>query len=381
MKVIFDCTALNNWIGKPTGIQRVICELGKSLAHAMPEAITAIFDSQGECYAYSPDSRVVGDRLPVNRGDMIFASGHDWDYPDHFAHLCNHANNGISLAVLFYDIIPIKFPFTYTEEFVSRFEHWLQQALSAASFCFTISLSTRSDLLEYARNLNVSVPEINILRIGDNIPTQEHAISDKIREKQQEEYILSVGTIEYRKNHIILLNAYRYMIQNLGTKVPKLYIAGRQGLYDANVSIQVAGDPLLKGKVEILSGLDDSDLGALYSSAMFTVYPSVYEGWGLPVAESLCYGVPCITSRSSSMLEIAPGLTPFADPLMTNEWVDNMRLWIESPKELANAREQIKNSYHRVSWDDTASLLKNHLEKFEVKFADQDPSQEVLLNE
>ncbi|ENB8484411.1 TPA: glycosyltransferase family 4 protein [Enterobacter kobei] len=364
MKVIFDCTALTKWIGKPTGIQRVISELGISLARAMPETFTVIFDSDGKCYSYSPESKEIGNEIKIDKGDLIFASGHDWDYPEHFKHLCHYAENDVKLAVLFYDIIPLKFPFTYSSEFVARFEFWLNRALSLASLCFTISASTRSDLLEYAKKSNLRIPNIDILRIGDNLPVVKNQVSEQISENIKGSYILSVGTIEYRKNHIILLNAYRYMIDVLGMDVPKLYIAGRQGLYDANVHIQVEGDPLLKGKVEILSGLDDSDLGALYGSAMFTVYPSIYEGWGLPVAESLCYGVPCITSKSSSMLEIAPELTPFANPLMTNEWVDIMRLWIEKPDELAKVRKQVNAQYHKTSWDDTASLLRDSLMKF-----------------
>jgi len=301
---------------------------------------------------------------------------HDWDYPEHFDHICNYIARGIKFGLLIYDIIPIKFPFTYTQEFVERFENWLKRAIQLADICFTISHSTRKDVLGYAEHLGLVINGINILRIGDNIPANEDNVSARVKNKIAEDYILSVGTIEFRKNHITLLNAYRYMIQNLGINVPKLYIAGRQGLFDAYVSIQVEGDPVLKGKVEILSDLSDSDIGALYASALFTVYPSIYEGWGLPVAESLCYGVPCITSRSSSMLEIAPELTPFADPLMTNEWVEKVSEWIEFPDRLASVREQIKSQYHRVSWHDTACYLREHLDALGNQIAKRETGQE-----
>lgn len=378
MKVIFDCTALSNWLRRPSGIQRVICELGKSLVEAMPDTKTAIFDKNGECYAYCPESRAVGEPITISAGDMIFASGHDWDYPEHFAHLCQYVENGVYFGLLCYDIIPIKFPFTYKPEFVARFESWLQRALAMASVCFTISDSTRNDVLDYAKNAGIAVSDITVLRLGDNIPSYTDTVSDEVKKKISEKYVLSVGTIEYRKNHIILLNAWRYMIQTLGINMPKLYIAGRQGLYDANVQLQAAGDPGLKGKVEILSGLSDSDLGALYASASFTVYPSIYEGWGLPVAESLCYGVPCITSHSTSMLEIAPDLTPFADPLMTNEWVEKIRDWVEHPAKLEQARENIKNHYQRVSWHDSALTLCEHLKGFERQVTYKVQEQERL---
>lgn len=364
MKIIFDCTTLTNWEGKPTGIQRVIRELGLSLSNVMPENITAVFDELGKCYTYCLESKTIGDMLSLDSGDMIFASGHDWDYLAHFSHLCKYSEKGINIAFLFYDIIPLKFPFTYKKEFVERFEYWLRSALGLAKMCFTISCSTRNDLLDYANKLNLNIPEINVLRIGDNLPQSNHTITDMMARRIKEPYIFSVGTIEYRKNHIILLNTYRYMIGTLGVEVPKLYIAGRQGLYDANVRIQVEGDPVLSNKVEILSGLDDSDLVTLYKSAMFTVYPSIYEGWGLPVAESLNYGVPCITSRSSSMVEIAPELTPFADPLMTNEWVDKIGRWISHPEELLQAKINVKNNYKKTSWNDSACYLRDCLTAF-----------------
>ncbi|WP_081979791.1 glycosyltransferase family 4 protein [Dickeya chrysanthemi] len=367
MKVIFDCTALNGWVGNPTGIQRVIGELGKSLSEEMPETITAIFNSDGSCYQYCIDSRAIGSQIFLQCGDMIFASGHDWDHPEHFKNICKYAEDGVFLSVLIYDIIPIKFPFTYTQEFFNRFENWLDKAIGIADSIFSISSSTKKDIEFYAKNKNISIPDVQVLRIGDDLPINTGSVSNDIVNKISTDYILSVGTIEYRKNHIVLLNAYRYMIHNLDMRLPKLYIVGRQGLYDSHIRLQVEGDPVLRGKVEILSGLNDTDLRYLYISALFTIYPSIYEGWGLPVSESLYYGVPCITSSSSSMLEIAPTLTPFADPFMTNEWVEKIREWIDYPLRLEVARENIRKHYRKVSWYDSACFLRDCLNDFSRK--------------
>lgn len=363
MKVIFDCTALDAWHGHSTGIQRVIKELGIALSQIMPIAVTAIFDTEGTCFSYCPQNKTKGEKLIINQDDMIFCSGHDWDHIEHFDRLCLLAKKGIKLGVLLYDTIPLKFPFTYTDEFVNRFEYWFKNVLQHASIFFSISSSTKNDVIDFAKYYGLTIPDVNVIRIGDNIPNDSQP-SEYIFEKLSSDYVLSVGTIEYRKNHIALINAYRYMIQYLGVNPPKLYIAGRQGLYDAHVQLQVNGDPILRDKIEILSNLNDSDLSALYHSALFTVYPSIYEGWGLPVAESLCHGVPCITSNTSSMLEIAPSITPFANPLMTNEWVVKIMDWIEHPENLLKVREKIKNEYKAVTWNDVATELVNYIKTY-----------------
>lgn len=359
MKVIYDCTVLDKWTGHATGIQRVVEELGRELVRCMPTVVLGVFDQDGACWAYSLESRQIGARVPVACDDVIFSAGHDWDYLDHFAVIQAHIARGVRFVVLCYDTIPLLFPFTYSTDFVSRFDYWLKQALQTSSLVFSISKSTRADIVEYAYQHNLTAPEIEVLRLGDHLPvaSSADAPSAEIVGRTRMPYILSVGTLEFRKNHRILLDAYRYMIEDMNFMPPKLYIVGKQGELDGGVRQQAEGDLRLRGLVEVLHGVTDADLHALYRSALFTVYPSIYEGWGLPVAESLHYGKPCITSGCSSMLEIAPECVRFVHPLCPDQWAKQISFLSSDPCILEDECRRVRESYRPISWRSSAARV------------------------
>src|SRR5262249_24508895 len=86
-------------------------------------------------------------------------------------------------------------------------------------------------------------------------------------------------------------------------KVPKLVCVGKRGWLDEGVHAKLAAHEDLRDRVVILSGLSDAEVGRLYRGCLFTLYPSTFEGWGLPVTESLCYGKVPVTSDGSSLPE------------------------------------------------------------------------------
>lgn len=365
MKVIYDCTVINQWTGHATGIQRVAEELGRELVRCMPAAVLGVFDNEGTCRAFSFDNRKIGAQIAVGRDDLIFSAGHDWDYLNHFAVIQAHIARGVRFAVLCYDTIPLKFPFTYSADFVSRFDYWLKKTLQTASLVFSISESTRADVAAFANQSNLRIPKIWVLRLGDHLPRaiNVEAPSRIIVSKAQQAFILSVGTLEFRKNHRILLDAYRYMLEETKFRPPKLYIVGKQGELDGGIRRQAEGDLRLQGLVEVLHGATDSDLHVLYQSAMFTVYPSIYEGWGLPVAESLYYGKPCIASGCSSIMEIAPELIRFVHPLCPNQWAEQIRQLSSDVRVLDDESRRIRETYRPVSWKDLAKQVMSKMDR------------------
>jgi glycosyltransferase involved in cell wall biosynthesis len=363
MKIIYDCTVLGRWNGHATGIQRVVEELGKELVTCMPNSVAAIFNKNGECFKYDFDQHEIGEVVIVNVGDLIISTGHDWDYIDHFLMLQSYFEKGVLFGALFHDVIPLKFPFSYDSDFVERFEFWIKKTLSTVNFAFANSESTARDVIDYAKNNKYNPPKIHVLRLGDHLPVPlvNKNISEELIKKTSCPYILSVGTIEFRKNHSILLNAYRYLLEDMNFIPPKLYIIGKQGALDGGIKNQAEKDIRFRGLIEVIHGLNDNELREFYSSALFTVYPSIYEGWGLPVAESLFFGKPCIASRSSSMVEIAPMYTRFAHPLKVEEWARHIKELSEDKSLLESESFRIKNEYIKVSWADTARQMREIL--------------------
>jgi hypothetical protein len=107
--------------------------------------------------------------------------------------------------------------------------------------------------------------------------------------------VLCVGTIESRKNHLALFQAWKLLLEE-GFEPPPLIWVGRPGWRVEDLLAQLAATRSLDGRIRLLHGVSDPELVALYRGALFSVFPSFTEGWGLPVGESLALGTPCLAS-------------------------------------------------------------------------------------
>ena len=355
MKIYYNCTSLHKWTRKPSGIQRVVEEIGRSFELSGSGVMPCIFLPDGQCRAYGVSRREVGEQLILSTQDIIFSAGHDWDYLPELDVLKSYVKKGVKFGCLFHDTIPTRFPFTYTADFVERFSSWLSWAIDASQVNFAVSRNTASDLETYARSQSISFEHISVVRLGDDFSRSSGDVvpTSKV---DNGDFILSVGTIEFRKNHQILLGAYRHIIDELNLQPPKLVIVGRESRFDGGLRKQIEADMRLRDLVTIVSGLGDDELIALYQAAMFTVYPSIYEGWGLPVVESLRQGKPCVVSNTSSMLEIAPALTRFAHPLVAKEWAEHIADLMDGASR-ALEMTQIRQQYSHSTWDTTTSSI------------------------
>nr|WP_264882097.1 hypothetical protein [Enterobacter roggenkampii] len=157
-----------------------------------------------------------------------------------------------------------------TDQASEIYKEWLIETINACDLAFAISENTKRDLKHFSTEHGLELPPVTVVRLGDEVPTTEGDPSADIVQKISEPYLLTVGSIEYRKNHIMLLNAWRYMIEEQNYIPPKLYIVGKQGWLDNDIEYQIANDLRLKGRIEVLKGLQDIDLRVLYENSMFT---------------------------------------------------------------------------------------------------------------
>jgi glycosyltransferase involved in cell wall biosynthesis len=121
-------------------------------------------------------------------------------------------------------------------------------------------------------------------------------------------YLLYVGTIDRRKDYPSLLGALRHLDADLGLVVAGTLIAGRTDFH-AHVAAHGLG-----ARVRVLGYVPDADLGALYRCAQALVYPSVFEGFGLPVLEAMACGTPVVTYRATALVEVAGDAALLVDP-------------------------------------------------------------------
>lgn len=133
-------------------------------------------------------------------------------------------------------------------------------------------------------------------------------------------YFVSIGTIEPRKNHLLLLNLWRRLVDRLGPAAPRLILVGRRGWENENIVDMLDRCPALKGVVEERGQVPDAEMHALVRGARALLMPSFTEGFGLPVIEALQIGTPVLCSDIAAHREIAGGVGEFLDPLDGPAW-------------------------------------------------------------
>lgn len=191
---------------------------------------------------------------------------------------------------------------THEARLVRRGRRRLPLMARAASFIITPSESVRREVLSHLRiepSKVVSIPEAP-RDIFHPMPIEE-TIETRRRLGIEDDFILFVGTIEPRKNLLTLLKAFEEILRSTPHR-PQLVIAGKEGwLMDELFShVKKSG---VESRLRFTGYLSDDDLCALYSSCRVFVYPSLYEGFGLPPLEAMACGAPVIASRIPSIVE------------------------------------------------------------------------------
>lgn len=222
---------------------------------------------------------------------------------------------GIKSVVTIHDLIFIRYPEYYNEAdrqiYLKKFRH----ACEAADRIHAISNQTKNDIIEFfnipSRKIDVIYQSCNATYYKRMHEEERQKVLDKYRIPKQ--FLLSVGTIERRKNTLNILKA----MLKCNINVP-LVIAGRQTKYMLDID-QFIQQNRGKLKVHILTGTTNEELAALYQSAEMLVYPSMFEGFGLPVIEAQASGCPVITSKSSSMPEAGGDGAVYVNPIRETE--------------------------------------------------------------
>lgn len=181
----------------------------------------------------------------------------------------------------------------------------------AARLVLTPSESTRRDVL---RLLGLDPARVRVIPYASG-PAFRPTTPDPARLEAlgvRSPYFLYVGTVEPRKNLARALRAFARVASELPDH--RFVIAGQRGWKYADVLREIAR-PELASRVTLLGYASEADLPALYAGATAFVYPSLFEGFGLPVVEAMACGTPVLTSRTSSLTEIADGAALLVDPL------------------------------------------------------------------
>jgi glycosyltransferase involved in cell wall biosynthesis len=169
-----------------------------------------------------------------------------------------------------------------------------------------------------------------------------------------------VGTIEARKNHAAMLRIWRRLLESM-EHVPTLVFAGRPGWLTGDLLRQLENANWLGGKIRLINSPPDAVLASLYQHCLFTVFPSLYEGWGLPVTESLCFGKTVAASNRAAIPEAGRDFCAYFDPDNITEAAAVIRGLIDHPDRVTALEARIRDSFICPTWDDTAHAVLTRL--------------------
>lgn len=169
----------------------------------------------------------------------------------------------------------------------------------------------------------------------------------------EDDFLLFVGTIEPRKNLLTLVRALEKILR-AGSLRPQLVIAGREGwlMDDLFAYIRGAG---LQDRLRFTGYLSDEDLSALYSSCSAFIYPSLYEGFGLPPLEAMACGAPVITSRIPSIMEVVGQAALLFEPTDTEALAESIIKLLEDEDERERLRAAAIERAAAFTWEKTAA--------------------------
>lgn len=397
--IIFDVSDLISYFCNarlPTGIQRVQIE---AIRNALREGkqvvkVCAFLDHRDEWIEIAPAMFLLLCRLSLSSGnlqapewvatlaklrltmtmadDMEFPQGAflinlgtSWWLQNYFLYVRQaKATHGIRYVPFVHDFIPVMATEHCTKELTQDFISWAIGVFEHADHFFVNSEATKRDLLKVADILGHEVDDENVVVIRLDADFRKPITVPQTGNELsrwgigRSDFVLFVSTIESRKNHIGAFDAWINLIRQHGIRrVPKLVCVGNKGWLNDAVYARLEAHDGLRDRVIMLSGLSDAELDLLYRSCLFTLYPSNYEGWGLPVTESLCYGKVPLVSDTSSLPEAGGAFAHYFEAGSTPRLTAALEQLIFEPTFRKEKETKIQQEFSARPWSDIASQL------------------------
>ena len=366
MKILYDATPL---LMRSAGVKnyhhallsRLLPSLGPQTLRLFPY-LPGLAPNRNERSNYAPASTVarLGAvlaanylRLPLGecaaRGADLF----------HLTHHLMHPPRRIRLTSLIHDPSCLLMPECHTASNVRYFRHFFRCVLPLLSGVIVPSEAVKRDLVE---RLGASTNPITVIPHGveERFFSPGPAAPARAAYHLPDQYILTVGSIEPRKNLLTLLEACLLLPESLRRAYP-LVIAGAAGW--KNASLRRAIEQSRSDGVRAIGYVAPEDLPAVYSQAAVFVFPSLYEGFGLPLLEAMAAGAPLVTSNASAMPEIAGPAALTVDPRSPSELARAIERLLLNRAEAQALAETDRCRARQFTWERTAKLTMAFFER------------------
>ncbi len=388
MKVYIDITEL---LKQPrlSGIQRAVIEHIKALYKAGVDLVLVNADMRNETvYKFfkcdrnkffdvyinkvSDNKKAISTKTVIEaeeivRGDVFL----DLDLPlgsfDRKMFYKVLSDNKVVIITAVYDMIPMLFPETCDNNIVRLFSNFIGSAIAYSNYIIVNTENTKNDIINFVKENKLISKEIVVVPLGSDYSTENFKnseISERIKSiVQNNKYLLSVGTIEPRKNHKYSFDAFK---QGLFDEDISYVIVGKKGWKVDELYEELVNNDNYDKSLFILEDISDYELDYLYKNAYFTLFPTHYEGFGLPVVESIQRGVPVLTSDIPVMREVGSTASDYFDLNNVSTLVDLVKSYKNDSKKYDDLLNKVKE-YHVVTWDESGEYITRLINDINLK--------------
>ena len=295
-------------------------------------------------------------RAAIQPGDAFVSVGHDWalDFTTLFTKVTE--GHGARLISFCHDLIPLRFPEYCLGANQSKMVAYFDALFARSSLVLCNSACTERDVVQHHASKGLPAPQTLVVPLGCDVPQAGEPSEQTLA--PEEDFILYVSTIERRKNHQVLYDVYAELSSHPDfARLPVVCFVGMQGWRVENLMDDIALNQKVAHKFKILPHVTDAQLGQLYRRALFCVYPSYYEGWGLPVAEALALGKVVIASDAGALPEASGGFALHLGPYDTRAWRDAILRMSTDAAWRADWETRVRQGFTPLTWEAAAAGL------------------------
>lgn len=299
------------------------------------------------------------------KGDAIFISWGEW-WDEQFLQTLEGGVTGVRLKIIpiIHDVLPFTLAPQFSGHSTDSLMNYCRRIVPISTLVLSVSRATQEDLRSWLLANDIDPPVMEVFRLGEDfeflapeVPTE---LAFQQAELENKKYLLTVGTIEARKNHTLLYYVYK-LAKARSITLPQLVIVGRRGWKTEQIYDFMTQDPEVKDNFVFLHDASDENLSWLYEHAQLSVIPSFCEGWGMPIAESVARGTPCICSNKTSMIEVAEGYVEHFDPASTDECLEKIISMLK-PDSQKKWRAKCAE-YKQTTWDESYRSVRKKIQE------------------
>lgn len=304
-RLLIDVTATYRYGGK-TGIQRVVREIARR-ASRCGDALPVIVEN-GDIVPYGAHPTLPAS-IDIRAGDKYLLLDGCWGMADEYPPIVRKLEKtGARLITAVYDLIPLMYPLCADPDVIPAFRQWFETFVMQSDAVICISRSVAMDVAASLKRQTTGGrldASVGWCRLGADFTDEAdgHVAAAAASLADGAPYFLSVGTLEPRKGYPVAIDAFT-ALWDAGVDA-RYVIVGRKGWQVEALEAQIMTHPEFGRRLFWLKDASDADLSHCYAHARGLVYPSLAEGFGLPLAEAGCYGLPVIASDLPVFREIA----------------------------------------------------------------------------